>query len=150
MEEKEKLKDAEQKLTCQISEDGGTFLIFDEISDELICRMRFYKEGLELTLEEKREIGKKTIENIFSILDSRKNKTWEYRCEAFKEAYQYQTKNKPSISWLMKTVLGVSEEEAGRRFDIANELMSHPDFKDKEDLIVEKIYLNIKTKTENL
>ena len=143
MEEKEKLKGA-KKLTCQMTDGDNTLLIIDENNDGLVCRTKFYNEGLNLTVQEKREFGKKLIENIFSIISQRETNQWKFRCDAFIEAYQYEKKDKIAISWLMTTILGIPTEEADRRFDVANELMSHPDFKDREDEIVNKLYINSK------
>jgi len=86
------------------------------------------------------------ISKLFGISANRdvkrKESSWQTRSEAFNEAYKFQEKDKNSVVWLMTTILELTYDEAARRFDIFTELMSHPDFKDKEDAIIEKVYLN--------
>lgn len=143
MVEKEKLKDTELNLTCHTADNGNTILIFDESIDALICRTRFYDEGLILSQEEKKELSQKVIDHLFAIISKRNSTNWERKCDNFREAYQYQVKNKVSVTWLMTTILGISQAEAERRYDVGQELVEFSDFKldDKDSTILEKIYL---------
>lgn len=140
-------KDIEgEKMSCSISDDGEQGFIFDETAEKLFARINFYETGHNLSNKEKKEILEKTINNIFETIvneeELRKQGSWNTRCEAFKDAYRYESKRKESISWLMTSILELSDEEADRRWEIAKDLMQHPDFKDKDEVIMNKVYLN--------
>ncbi len=144
------MKDS-QKFNIELAGGGNQVLIFDEQVDELICRISFYDE-LNLSSTDKKEIGAATLEKILSIVENKKIEAeshhWKKRCEAFRSAYNVEvenkTKSKTSITWLLSSILGISSQEAERRYDTVEELISHPDFKNKEDIIVEKIYFSEK------
>jgi len=140
-------KDIEgEKMSCSISDDGEQGFIFDETAEKLFARINFYETGHSLSNKEKKEILEKTINNIFETIaneeEFRKQGSWNTRCEAFKDAYRYENKRKESIAWLMTSILGLTSEEADRRWEIAKDLMQHPDFKDKNEVIMSKVYLN--------
>jgi len=134
------------KMSCSISDDGKHGFIFNETSEKLFSRINFYETGFNLSNKEKKEILNKTINNIFetveNVEEARKNKSWSTRCEAFKEAYRYEERTKDGITWLMTSILGLTKDEADRRWDIAEDLLNHPDFKSKEDVIMNRVYLN--------
>jgi hypothetical protein len=134
------------KMSCSISDDGEVGYIFDETAEKLFARINFYETGHTLSNKEKKEVLEKTINNIFETIvneeEERKNQSWNNRCEAFKEAHQYEPKQKSHATWLMTSILGVTEEEADRRWEIAEDLMNHSDFKDKKEVIMNRVYLN--------
>ena len=134
------------KMSCSISDNGEYGFIFDESSEKLFARINFYETGYNLSNKEKKEILNKTIKNIFETVENaeeaRKNKSWSTRCEAFKEAYRYEERTKDGIAWLMTSILGLTQDEADRRWDIAEDLLKHSDFKSKEDVIMNRVYLN--------
>ena len=143
-------KKEEIKLSYKISNDGEESYIFNEASEKLESKTNFYETGLNLSNKEKKELMETIIKKLFSIVKNREElvgqKLWSNKCIAFKEAYACETKKakrtKTYVTWLLSVILELSEDESEKRFNLAQELMSHPDFKDKEDLIVEKIYLN--------
>lgn len=140
-----------KKFNIEVAGAGKQVLIFDEQVDSLICRISFY-DVPELTNSDKKEVGAATLEKILSIAENKKSEAesyqWRKRCELFRSAYNIEsknkTKNKISITWLLTSILGISSQEAERRYDTAEELISHPDFKKKEDIIIEKIYFSEK------
>jgi len=135
-----------EKMSCSISDDGEQGFIFDETAEKLFARINFYETGHSLSNKEKKEILEKTIKNIFETIaneeEVRKQSSWSTRCDAFQEAYKYEQKEVTQIIWLMTTILGLTEEEATRRWEIAKDLMTHDDFKDKEDVVMNRVYLN--------
>lgn len=135
-----------EKMSCSISDDGEQGFIFDETAEKLFARIQFFETGHTLSTKEKKEILEKTIKNIFETIakeeELRKQNSWNTRCKAFEEAYQYEKKEKNQIKWLMMNILGLTQEEADRRWGIAKDLMNHHDFKDKEDIVMNRVYLN--------
>jgi len=136
------------KISCSVSDDGEQGFIFNEASEKLFARINFYESGFNLSIGEKKAILEKTVHSIFETIENedekRKSKSWSTRCEAFKDAYQYEPKEKGHIVWLMTSILDLSREEADRRWAIASDLMQHPDFKDKQSIVMNKVYLNNK------
>lgn len=134
------------KMSCSISDDGTNGFIFNETSEKLFAKINFYETGYNLSIDEKKEVLNKMIQGIFETVETaeedRKNNSWNTRCEAFQEAYQYERKEKGPITWLMTTILGLTKEEADRRWEIAKDLMTHDDFKDKESIVMNRVYLN--------
>jgi hypothetical protein len=149
MEEKEKSENTKRKFSIQITEDGKQMLLLDDRIDNLVSRTSFY-EDFDLTNQEKKELGHAMVAKLFTILGNRDAKSneesWVYKCGGFRDAYAIESRNKTAskttVTWLMTTILGISQEEADRRYDTAEELMSHPDFKNKEHVVVDKIYLS--------
>ncbi len=143
---KEKEKNEEIKLSCNISENGEQLFIFDENSEKLLSRTNFYETGLNLSNIEKKEIGETLVKEIFSIVINKRviesQKLWENKCEAFKEAYDCSDKTRNAITWLLTTILGITMSEAIKRYNTVKELRNNSDFKNKEELLMEKIYLN--------
>lgn len=145
------MEEKDLKFNIEITSDEKQVLLFDEQIDSLICRISFYDE-LNLSNSDKKEIGAALLEKILSIIENKESSAqsynWKKRCDAFKSAYNIEkknnTKNKTSITWLLTSILGIPSQEADRRYDTAEELISHPDFKNKEDIIIEKIYFNQK------
>lgn len=145
------IKNTNRKFSVQITEDGGQMLILDDKINGLFSGVSFY-EDLGLTIHEKKELGIAFVDKLFAILSLRDLNNgfsdWNYKCEAFKDAYHIEsvnkTNSKTTVSWLLTSILGISQDEAERRYDTAEDLINHPDFKDKEDIIVEKIYLSKK------
>jgi predicted Ser/Thr protein kinase len=134
------------KMSRNVSDDGKHGFIFNETTEKLFARISFYDTGYDLSIEEKKQLLDKIITNTFEIVEyseeTRKNNSWNTRCEAFQEAYQYEQKEQGQITWLMTTILGLTKEEAARRWEIAKDLMTHDDFKDKEDIVMNRVYLN--------
>lgn len=133
-----------EELKITMTTDGKHAILVDEKSDDLV-KVTFYDIGL--TDDEKVIISNKMREAVSEIKTQRiKNNSeshdWAAISSAFKDAYKFEPKKKGHITWLMTTILGISSEEADRRWEIGQELMTHPDFKDKEDVVVDKIYLN--------
>ncbi len=154
MEKREKSRNTNQKFSVQITEDGKQMLVLDDRIDGLFSRVSFY-EDFNLTTADKKEIGKAMVDKLFTILANREFNNsidqWTEKCQAFRDAYHIESVNKtntkPTITWLLTTILNISQEEATRRYDTVEELMSHPDFKDKESVVVDKIYLSQKNIT---
>lgn len=134
------------KMSCSISDDGINGFIFNETSEKIFAKINFYETGYNLSVYEKKEILNKMIQGVFKTVENseekRKNNSWNIRCEAFQEAYQYEKKEKVEIIWLMTTILGLTKEEAERRWEIAKDLITHDDFKDKEDIVMNRVFLN--------
>lgn len=149
------MKESQKKFNIETSGGGKQILIFDEQVDSLICRISFYDE-YSLSKSDKKEVGAAALEKILSIVENKKAEAesyhWRKRCDLFRSAYNIEsknnTKNKISITWLLTSILGISNKEAERRYDTAEELISHPDFKGKEDTIIEKIYFSEKNISE--
>ena len=149
MEKREKSKNTNRKFSVQITEDGKQMLVLDDRIDGLFSRVSFH-EDFNLTNTEKKELGRALVDKLFTILADRDYNNnvdkWSEKCEAFKDAYHIEsvnkTNSKTTVSWLLTSILGISQDEAARRYDTAEELINHPDFKDKENIIVDKIYLS--------
>ncbi len=132
------------ELSCEINAQGNKVSIIS--NGEAIAKVKFFDyklpDGYELSDEEKislTSILATSMQELFSSVCERKS--WEEKCQAFKEAYECEEfKNDISIIWLMNNILGISIKEATKRYEIGSELMSHPDFKDKTDSVIEKIY----------
>jgi len=146
---KKKMKEEKEglKISCSISNDGANGFIFNEESEQLESKINFYETGLNLSVQEKKEILEEMIKKTFSIIqlkeEIKNQKSWENRCSAFREAYACESNRCESVLvWLMITILGLSKIEANKRYKLAEELKTHNEFKDKEDSIIERIYLN--------
>lgn len=145
------MKDSQKKFNIDVSEGGKQILIFDEQIDSLICRISFY-DGMGLSTSDKKEVGASALNKMLSLVENKtaqaQSYQWKKRCDAFRSAYNIEvrnkTKNKTSITWLLTSILEISKKEADRRYDTAEELISHPDFKNKQDIIIEKIYFSEK------
>jgi hypothetical protein len=137
----------DKKITCSMSRDEKNILLIDETTDSLIARISFYEGAEKLNYKERKSLGVAMIDKLFNIESFCQKPSvshdWNSKCEAFKEAYALEeNKNQHMIVWLLTNTLGIPTDEANRRFKIASELLEHPDFLLKEDIIVEKIYMN--------
>lgn len=137
-------------LNMELTRDKNQLLILDSNSDSLVARLSFYKElpNLKINDEQKLRMGHHLMTQIYRSLYEKspkgilvKEAEWNSRANAFKDAYYiHEHKNEVNVVWLMTTMLRISEEEAKRRFSAGQDLLSHPEFKDKEDMVVDKIY----------
>lgn len=87
------------------------------------------------------------IKKTFSIIGNRneiKNqKSWENRCSAFRNALECESNwNHDTMTWLMTTILGISQYEANKRHAAAEELKNNDEFKIKKETLIERVYLN--------
>jgi hypothetical protein len=151
MEEKEK-GESDISLNMKLTGDKSQLLILDSNSDSLVARLSFYDELRDAYIHEdnKLRIGHHLMTQIYRALYEQahiiqpamlKEMDWAAKASAFKSAYDIQEhKNEVNILWLMTTILGLPEEEAKRRCSAGMELLSHPEFKDKESIVIDKIY----------
>lgn len=126
-----------RKITIKRQKDGTAFLE----NNSIIAKLSIYDESIS-------DSDRKDIEGILSkkFLNCSKlspwEYKWEYKCESFVMAYNCEKlKSKKVVCWLLTTILGISNFEAETRFDIFTEIMSVPEFKNKEELLIKKIYL---------
>jgi len=147
MEENEKQEDIRDKvcLDIQFLDDDDYLIIQDYSTDSLIAKLSFYEH--DLTKSEKAVIGNVLLseiaETIYNRKELRKQRSWNVRSEAFKEAIKHENKeDKQAICWLMTTILEITGEEASRRYDILKGLREIKTFKESEEEIIDKVYLN--------
>lgn len=145
------MEEKDISLNMKLTADKSQLLIFDGNSDSLVARLSFYQElpQAKIDSDNKLKIGHHLMTKIYMALHEQskfqaanlKEMRWEDKVSAFKQAYDVeQNKNEATVTWLLNSILDITPEEARRRYDAASELLSHPEFKDKEDIIVEKIY----------
>jgi hypothetical protein len=147
MEENEKQEDIREsvKLESQFTEDENQFLIGED--GNLVAKLSFYNEEYHFSKSEKNLIGNVLLSEIAEVIynskEKRKQRSWDTRSEAFKQALRYEKdQDKQSMTWLMTSILEISEEDARKRFYIFNDLKSLKDFENLKDDLLDKVILN--------
>jgi len=141
------------KATGHLTEDLSHYFVVDDQIGETVIKISFYGEK-QMTPEAKIKVGNEMVRQYLIDRGEQREKEEAFRkgqrdygyyarSSAFKDAYRLEDKtSKETVTWLLVEIMGMSREEAGRRFDIVNEVLSIDEFKDKEDNLVDKIYLN--------
>ena len=143
-----------EKATGHLTEDLSHYFIVDDNTDETVVKISFFNDamspenkikiGKEATREYlKGKIRKKQQEQEESFKKGQKDYQFQARASAFKDAYRSEEKDdKNAIVWLLIEIMGMKKEEAERRFNIVNEVLGIHEFEEKENDLVDKIYLN--------
>jgi hypothetical protein len=135
------------KFDLHISDDGRKLLVSDAVQDEIVCKMSFYHDEY-LSKDDKEDIGKMIIQKLLTIKADRIKGILQSpdKRSAFRSAYQVEEAsnniNKTTVIWLLNSILNLDPREANKRYELATEILSTPEFDGKSSAVVDKIYLS--------